>query len=248
MPRLRRTGAKIRSPFGGFAYVVRATPAMVARIAALPFVRWIGHLPHRVRIAPGLTGPTRVRTTLPRRKPRPGVYTVEVFDPREVGRIARAASDLGFEVLSKDAEGRRADRPDRRDREDLPHATRTAFGSTRRPLYPPARRRAHGQQHRDRADGKQLRDRQADGPQVDRLGEIVAVCDTGLDTGHADTVHPDFAGRVVAMKSYPITPDWKTIIFNPGADDGPSTSTPATGHTSPDPFSAMARRRSTVPR
>ena len=34
------------------------------------------------------------------------------------------------------------------------------------------------------------------------------------------TVHPDFAGRVVAMKSYPITPDWKTIIFNPGADDG----------------------------
>src|SRR4029450_3706909 len=101
-PRLRRTGAKIRSPFGGFAYVVRATPAMVARIAALPFVRWIGHLPHRVRIAPGLTGPTRVRTTLPRRKPRPGVYTVEVFDPREVGRIARAASDLGFEALSKD--------------------------------------------------------------------------------------------------------------------------------------------------
>src|SRR4030095_9919878 len=53
-------------------------------------------------------------------------------------------------------------------------------------------------------------------------GEIVAVCDTGLDTGVAGTVHPDFAGRVVAMKSYPITPDWKTIIFNPGGDDGAS--------------------------
>jgi serine protease AprX len=53
-------------------------------------------------------------------------------------------------------------------------------------------------------------------------GEIIAVCDTGLDTGEPDTIHPDFAGRIAAIKSYPITPDWNSVIMNPGGDDGPS--------------------------
>src|SRR5262249_53549300 len=53
-------------------------------------------------------------------------------------------------------------------------------------------------------------------------GEIIAVCDTGLDSGDPSTIHPDFAGRVVAIKSYPITPDWNSVITNPNGDDGPS--------------------------
>src|SRR5262249_12437899 len=53
-------------------------------------------------------------------------------------------------------------------------------------------------------------------------GEVIAVCDTGLDTGTAASIHPDFAGRVLAIKSYPITPDWKPVISNPGGDDGPA--------------------------
>jgi subtilisin family serine protease len=53
-------------------------------------------------------------------------------------------------------------------------------------------------------------------------GEIIAVCDTGLDTGEPGTIHPDFAGRIAAIKSYPITPDWNSVIMNPGGDDGPS--------------------------
>jgi serine protease AprX len=36
------------------------------------------------------------------------------------------------------------------------------------------------------------------------------------------TIHPDFAGRIAAIKSYPITPDWNSVIMNPGGDDGPS--------------------------
>jgi hypothetical protein len=46
------------------------------------------------------------------------------------------------------------------------------------------------------------------------------VCDTGLDTGDATTIHPDFAGRIVAIKSYPITPDWNSYITNPAGNDG----------------------------
>jgi serine protease AprX len=222
LPRLRRTGAKIRSPFGGFAYVVRATPAMVPRIAALPFVRWMGHLPYRVRIAPGLTGPTRGRTTLPRRKPRPGVYTVELFEPREVGSIARAAAGLGFEVLSKDpkagvlivrtAASAKACRT-QIERLSAVHGVRYI---RQRVVQRTANNIATGLMGNSYAAVKPT------GLKLTGAGEIVAVCDTGLDTGVAGTVHPDFAGRVVAMESYPITPDWKTIIFNPGGDDGAS--------------------------
>ena len=34
------------------------------------------------------------------------------------------------------------------------------------------------------------------------------------------TVHSDFAGRMLAIKSYPIAPEWGTFVTNPGANDG----------------------------
>jgi hypothetical protein len=220
LARLRRTGAKLRSPFGGFAYVVRATPATVPKIAALPFVRWMGHLPHRVRVAPGLTGPARGRTTLPRRRPRPGVYTVEVFDPHDTGRIARAAARLGFDVLSKDSQAGllivRTTASGKKCRSQIEQLSAVhGVRYIRQRVVPrTANNIATGLMGNEYAAVK------PSGLKLTGAGEIVAVCDTGLDTGDAATVHPDFAGRVIAMKSYPITPDWKTIIYNPGADDG----------------------------
>ncbi|MCK7496522.1 MAG: S8 family serine peptidase [Comamonadaceae bacterium] len=53
-------------------------------------------------------------------------------------------------------------------------------------------------------------------------GETIAVCDTGLDTGDPAGIHPDFAGRVAWIKSYPITPDFNSYIKNPGGNDGPA--------------------------
>jgi len=35
-------------------------------------------------------------------------------------------------------------------------------------------------------------------------GEIIGICDTGLDSGDPATIHPDFTGRIKAIKSYPI--------------------------------------------
>ena len=57
-------------------------------------------------------------------------------------------------------------------------------------------------------------------PALDGSGEIVGICDTGLDVGSTSPAHPDFAGRVKWVKSYPITPDFAPYINNPGADDG----------------------------
>ncbi len=53
-------------------------------------------------------------------------------------------------------------------------------------------------------------------------GEIIAVADTGLDTGNEATLHLDFKGRLRFIKSYPIAPVYSSRITNPGGDDGPA--------------------------
>jgi hypothetical protein len=45
-------------------------------------------------------------------------------------------------------------------------------------------------------------------------GEVVGVADSGLDTGNAATIHPDFAGRVAAIHSWPVASDWSTVVTN----------------------------------
>jgi subtilisin family serine protease len=57
-------------------------------------------------------------------------------------------------------------------------------------------------------------------PALDGTGEIVGICDTGLDVGTTAPAHPDFTGRVKAVLSYPITADFTSYVKNPGADDG----------------------------
>ena len=51
-------------------------------------------------------------------------------------------------------------------------------------------------------------------------GEVVGVADSGLDTGNASTIHPDFAGRIAAILSWPVAADWSTVVTNVGGDDG----------------------------
>ena len=53
-------------------------------------------------------------------------------------------------------------------------------------------------------------------------GEIIAIADTGLDTGESETLHLDFGERVNWIQSYPIQPSLAPYVLNPGDDDGAS--------------------------
>ncbi len=219
LARLARTGAQLREPYRGFSYIVRADQKQAEALAALPFVRWVGHLPHQARLSARLRAPRGAGTeTLPRTRLREGVYTVQIFDTKLAVAIARSAQRLGFEVLTSEATARtlvvraRAGRP----REQLQALSSIHGVKTIRP-------RALKRISNDVATafmGARVSTRASRG--LSGRGEIVAICDTGLDTGELDTVHADFAGRIVALKSYPIAKEYRKDVFNAGADDGPA--------------------------
>ena len=221
LSRVRAAGAKLRQPMSNFAYVILASPAALPRIAGMRFVRWLGHLPHRDRIAPSVLGEEK-GPKLPRRRERPGVYTVEIFASEDLARIARAARGLGLDVLSQEPKAHLlivkstdSDRSTQKKIKDLSAVHGVRF----------IRQRTVPRTTNNVATsimGNAFTAIASNGLKLTGDGEIIGVCDTGLDTGDPNTIHPDFAGRIVAIKSYPITSDWNSLITNPNGDDGPS--------------------------
>ena len=61
-------------------------------------------------------------------------------------------------------------------------------------------------------------------PGLTGKGEMIAIADTGLDLDivNNSTLHPDFQGRVKAIKSYPIRLSESNRVHNPNDDDGAS--------------------------
>lgn len=58
--------------------------------------------------------------------------------------------------------------------------------------------------------------------QLSGQGEVIAIADTGIDTGDPNTIHLDFRGRMRDIQSFPIVPSYSDLLNNPEGDDGPS--------------------------
>lgn len=210
---LKKLGAEPRAPFDNFVYVVRCTSAALERVAKAPYVRWVGHLSPRDRV--DVEPPQQ---TLPRTKRLAAAYRIEFFGPDDLRKGKRSLSGAGVSVLASN--------------ERAAVATVEIDGDTAavsRKLAKLAsihgvrsvRRHSFKRPSNDVATALMSTTKMSRAPLgLSGEGEVVAVCDTGLDTGVLDSMHPDFAGRVVAIKSYPITEDLTPFIHNPLADDG----------------------------
>ena len=215
---LKSAGAILRHPTGGFGYVVCADAAVLARIQALACVRWAGHLPHADRVAPTLTGSGAA--VLPRRRSLAGALTVDVFDAADLQRVASEARALGLAVVATDQRARRLSLQATgttvqvRQQAQALAAVHGVRWVGERVLPRTSNNVAAG------LIGHAFAARPATGLGLTGAGEIVAVCDTGLDTGDPTNIHPDFAGRVVSVRSYPITPHWTPWVLNARGDDG----------------------------
>jgi serine protease AprX len=220
---VKEVDAEPRAPYENFAYVVRATAKQIASVAALPFVRWVGHLPHRARLAPEIAATLNGKrvATLPRTRRLPDRYTVQFFGPDDRKAAVAAIRKLGFKMLNPAAKGNvlivETAGPESAYARKLARLSEVhgVRAIRQRSLKRPSNDVASVIMGTERSLGNS-------GLGLSGKGETIAVCDTGLDTGDPTHVHPDFAGRLAAIKSYPITAEFKNFITNPGADDGPA--------------------------
>lgn len=210
-------GGEVVDTRAGYTVVVRADEDAIARIGGLAEVRWVGHLPTQARIAVEAAD----EAPLPRTRRLPGVLVVEFFTPREAAAARAEVEALGARVLSDDSTagvlvveepgGTAEQAEERRSELAAVHGVRMI------------RRRAVNRISNDVAAGVMRADADALGGSVDGFdgeGEVIGICDTGFDTGTTTPVHPDFAGRVRHVRSYPVTADFAPFVTNPGADDG----------------------------
>src|SRR5581483_10416586 len=228
---VEKAGGEPRTPYSDFTYVVRATPQVAKKIAALADVRWVGHLSHKARVAPSALARAGRKaddtaSTLPRTRVVPGVYTVQFIGPKDAAKAIPAVKKAGFKIVARDVEAgvlnvmSSAEGNAKRQREQIEKlsAVHGVRSIRERVLKRPSNDVAAGIM----VTAKSLGNSNSGGLGLSGSGEIIAVTDTGIDTGLAGDIHPDFAGRVKSIKSFPITPDWAQLINNPGADDGPA--------------------------
>jgi serine protease AprX len=220
---VKRAGGEPRQVWANFVYVVRADDAALARIAALPYVRWSGHLPYEERLAESARREVdgEPAEALPRTRLLDDAYTVEFFGAKDLRPALRDVRKLGLKILLEDpkgkilvvqASGRAAER--RRQLRGL-----SAVHGVRK-----IRQRAVKRPSNNVAAGiiGAAASLATPGLGLSGKGETVGICDTGIDTGDPTSIHPDFAGRLAAVKSYPMTSDLAQYVTNPGGDDGPA--------------------------
>ncbi|MDZ4689307.1 MAG: S8 family serine peptidase [Planctomycetaceae bacterium] len=217
-----QAGGEPREPYRGYTYVVRATGKAVEKISQLPYVRWIGHLPHADRIAGSVRlgrAADDISSALPRTKVIPGVYVVEFFGEADAKAAVPKAKKLGLQVLQAEpaaklliveASDKKAARTKQLKALSAVHGVRQI---SERTLDRPSNDVAAGLMGTATVMSNP-------GLGLSGKGEVIGVCDTGLDTGDKSTIHADFRNRVSFIKSYPLPPDLNSFVKNPGADDG----------------------------
>jgi len=217
LDQVRKAGGDPRTPYAGFVYVVRATEKARAPLAALPCVRWIGHFRHEHRIDTSLLAGSDA-VSLPRTRVLPEGYALEFFDAQDMRKGVKAVKALGLEVTSADEnaavavvrDARKAGREGRLRQLSAVHGVWRIRGLTIKRTSNDVAATLLGTQASLGAGGLGL----------SGAGEVIAVADTGLDSGNAASIHRDFAGRIQAILSYPIAPVFTPYVTNPGADDG----------------------------
>lgn len=227
---IQDAGGELRVPYQNFTYVINANPTALEKINQLPFVRWTGRLPVWARIASSIRERDQLddhSQALPRTHTLPSTYLLEFFSPNDLLPAVSQLNDLRITITAQD------------ERAGILVIELTGNEQERASLLE-ALAAVHGVRSiRERTIKRTSNDMAPTlmgtvrcinpGPLgLNGKGEIIGIADTGLDSGDIQNLHPDFAGRVIGLRSYPITEDYNAYLENPGADDGPADTD--TGH------------------
>ncbi|MDW8318639.1 MAG: S8 family serine peptidase [Anaerolineae bacterium] len=203
------------------AFLVRMDPAIVPDVQRLEFVNWVGPYRSSYKISPLLMGakePATPRTLSDRSldpqsfQPNPqGNLRVITHRDLDVAPVAAKVKELGGLVISVSPSALRISLPV----ELVEELARMPEVKWVEPYLPP---RLHNNVAADIMAVRPVWEARG----LDGEGQIVAVADTGLDTGDPATVSPEFRGRIVSLHSWPVQPGYRALANNTTWDDGPA--------------------------
>ncbi len=234
---INKLGGILCDPLPSFSYMVEMNGQTRDKVVKLPFVRWLGHYDTSYRLSPELldeiTEAQRVLTQ-PRAAakeavgkpimskkapPVPNTFSVSFQTKENLNQAQQKIRSEGAKITSVSESSK---------------TLTVSFLPETPQLADKLKKLAaiHGVRSIDALRIRQLRNNIATRIMADSLGspdlnlpltgegEIIAVADTGIDTGDSSTIHEDFRGRIEEIKSWPIQPAFNDYVNNPGGDDG----------------------------
>ena len=200
---LESAGATIRAYLPDNAWLSEAPAGLLGGLRGLPHVAWSGEYRPIHKIQPLLSG-------LARQNPDLSVpVTIQTFAPGDVDGLASRLKASGASDI-RATPGKRW---------GLVRAVMSARAAAELASLPEVQWVEHHETPRflndfARAAGHLNIDAARDGHGLDGNGQIVAVADTGLDTGNTNTLHPDFAGRLIQVLDTGRLTNWSDTYYH----------------------------------
>ncbi|NCA82700.1 MAG: hypothetical protein EOM72_08120 [Opitutae bacterium] len=200
---LENAGATLRAYLPDNALLVEAPPEALARLARLAHVAWSGEYRPEHKLQPLLAALSRQEPDLP------VPITLQTFSPDDVAGLARHLAAAGASDL----------RATPAKRWGLVRAVLPARAAAELARLPEVQWVEHHEIPRILNDqalgGNRLNIVPAcDDHGLDGAGQIVAIADTGLDTGDTNTLHPDFAGRLLHVFDTGRLTNWSDTYYH----------------------------------
>ena len=200
---LESAGATIRAYLPENALLIEAPAAMRESLSGFAHVAWSGEYRPRHKLQPLLAG-------LARQRPDLAVpVTIQTFAPEDAAGLLARLGAAGATDLRASASRRWG----------LVRAVMPARAAAELAALPEVQWVEHHQRPEflndfARAAGHLNVDAAHDGHGLDGAGQIVAVADTGLDTGNTNTLHPDFAGRLIQVLDTGRLTNWSDTYYH----------------------------------
>lgn len=217
---IQKLGGKFGDYLPESAFLVRMTLTVSKQVRALDFVRWVGPYQPVYKISPILMG---IRGKIPAESLRNTRILVETFQPTPLGNlnillhtadeqatVKQEVESLGGTVISADTTSLHISL----DASQIP--AMAALPSVQW-IEPYVVRKLVNEVADDIVGVQPVWTNHG----LDGEGQIVAVADTGLDTGvNSVTMHDDFEGRITAIHSWAILAGLQPYMDNTSWDDG----------------------------
>jgi hypothetical protein len=200
---VQEAGATIRAYLPDHALLVEAPLAARSAMRQLPHVAGLDEYRPVLKVQPLLAALSRQQPDLP------VPITLQTFSPADVAALERALETAGASDI-RAAAGKRW---------GLLRAVLPARAAVEFAQWPEVQWVEHHEPPRLLNDAARAADRlNADAVRddfgLDGTGQIVAIADTGLDSGNPDTLHPDFTDRLIHVFDIGRLTNWSDTYYH----------------------------------